>query len=112
MTPHHVDTPTAGHYKMRMVRNGPFVPVRIWFGPPHDPDTGEEMDRSHRWQAEIGGKEAAIERTWPWCAKNPIAEADYRYMRGVQQWATEHAPHEPEAAPREAVNINALKPLF
>lgn len=110
--PYHVDTPTAGHYAMRLVRNGPLVPVRIWFGPPHDPVTGEELDRSPRYQAQIAGKEADIDRVWPWCAKNPIAENEYRYMLDVSQWATEHAPREPEAKPREPVDVTTMRPLF
>ena len=112
MIAYHVDTPTPGFYAMRLVRNGPLCPVRIWFGPPHDPVTGEELDRSHRYQAELNGKPAEIDRVWPWCTKHQITETEYRYMLDVHTWATEHAPKEPEAQPRQPVNINALKPLF
>lgn len=108
----HVDTPTAGFYAMRLVRNGPLVPVRIWYGPPHDPVTGEELDRSHRYQAELGGKPTDVDRVWPWCAKHPIDEAEYRYMLGVSQWAAEHAPKEPEAQPRQPVDLGTMKPIF
>src|SRR3546814_11112653 len=30
------------------------IPVRIWFGPPLDPETREEMDRAPRWQIQVG----------------------------------------------------------
>ena len=46
-----VETPQAGWYAFRLVAGGHKVAVRIWFGAPHDPVTGEEMDRHWRWQA-------------------------------------------------------------
>ena len=30
------------------------IPVCIWFGPPLDPETREEMDRAPRWQIQVG----------------------------------------------------------
>ena len=47
------DTPIPGFYRMRLRSGGQPVGVRVWFGPPADPVTGEELDRSWRWQATV-----------------------------------------------------------
>ena len=106
------DAPIAGFYKSRQVRNGPFVPVRIWFGPSRDPITGELLDRSPCWHAEQRGVEIELARVWPWCARNPIDEREYNYMIGVTAWADEHAPDAPEASPGKPLDLlNAKLPF-
>lgn len=86
------DVPTAGFYRMRLRSGGAFVGVRIWYGQPLDPDTREPMDRSLRFQAEINGRYAELDRVWPGCARDPIDEAEYRHLIKVQKWANQHAP--------------------
>lgn len=103
-----VDTPVAGCYRTRLVRNGPFVPVRIWHGPPHDPVTGEELDRSWRWQCLVAGELADLHRVWPWCGRHPISEADYRLMLAQAEWAKQYAPHSAEAQPRKPVDLSTI----
>lgn len=87
-----VSEPVAGYYRFRLhskaVRGG----VRIWHGPPHDPVTGEEMDRSHRWQAEHDGEPIHFDLCWPQCAGEPITEAQYLDCVSRRRWAKEHAP--------------------
>lgn len=102
--------PIAGFYKSKLVRGGPWVAVRIWFGPPADPITGEELDRSHRWQAEIDGKLARqVWDAWPYCAGQPIDEAEYRYLTAMKRHAVTYEPEMPEASPRRPVDFNKLK---
>lgn len=102
------DVPLAGFYAMRLVRGGPLVPVKIWFGLPII--DGEQQDRSPRWCVEIDGKTTyrdeliPIEKAWPWCAKEPISEADYAYMRGLTNWAVEHKQSHPAATPRRPID--------
>lgn len=101
------------------------VPVRVWFGQPII--DGEEQDRSPRWCAELDGRTDTFEyddsgyscaipldaeRVWPWCAKYPITEAQYRYMRDYAAWAKAHAPDKPQASPRSAVNVKAAKSVL
>lgn len=93
------DKPEAGYYRMRLRSGGAFVGVRIWFGAPLDPVTGEEMDRSHRFQALINGTYAEMDRVWPRCAGDPITEAEYRHLCATQQWAQQHAPDSALAEP-------------
>lgn len=107
-----VDTPTAGFYRTQLRKGSHPVGVRIWFGPPHDPVTGEELDRSWRWQAEINGREADINRLWPSCASDPISEAEYRRLSNLQAWGEQHAPQGPQANPGRAVDLlNCPMPL-
>ncbi len=51
--------------------------VRIWYGPPFDPDTGDELDRSHRWMAIQDGYEIDPFEVWPWCCHRPITTERY-----------------------------------
>lgn len=104
--------PTAGFYRGRMVRGGPWLAIRIWFGPPLDPDTGEECDRAKRWQATRGGAEADPRQLWPYVANHPIAEAEFNYMSALRAHAVKHEPDMPEAAPTSPVDLNRLKPIF
>ena len=46
--------PIAGHYATRLVKDGPRVAVKIWYGAAII--AGEEQDRGHDWRVEIDGK--------------------------------------------------------
>lgn len=87
-----VTTPVAGFFRFRLhggaVRGG----VRIWYGPPLDPVTGEELDRSWRWQAEFDGEPIPFDRVWPACAGEPITEQEYQRFVARKRWAEQHAP--------------------
>lgn len=84
--------PVAGFYRCKLVSGGVTGAVRIWHGPPHDPVTGEEMDRSWRWQAEFEGEYIDLDRVWPVCAGDPISESEYRRYCARRTWAEQHAP--------------------
>lgn len=99
------DVPVAGYYRMKLRRGGMYVAVRIWHGPPHDPVTGEELDRSWRFQATINGEPAELDRVWPSCAGEPITEAEAAYLTNLQAWGREHAPDSPQANPHRKVDL-------
>ena len=61
---------------------GPKQAVCIWYGAPTDPETGETLDRSHRWQALLDGREIDIDEVWPFVAGDKITETEYQEMRG------------------------------
>lgn len=78
--------PTPGYYTYRKLlkrlpngrwRKGPIEPCRIWFGPPLDPETGEELDRSHQWNCMISGVEHDINEIWPYVAADKIEAQEY-----------------------------------
>ena len=108
------DQPIAGHYRLQLAPGAPWSPCRFWFGPPADPDTGELLDRSPRWQAEVRGELWAgnIVKLWQYACNHPIPEPTCRYMVAIARHATEHEPDMPEAAPKTAINLNSIKPIF
>lgn len=87
-----VEQPIAGYYRMKLRSGGVYGIVRIWHGPPLDPVTGEELDRSWRWQALFNGEPIDFEDAWPVCAKMTATEQDYRIAINRQAWAQKHAP--------------------
>lgn len=101
--------PVAGFYKRRLVKGGPWTGVKIWFGQPADPWTGELLDRSPRWQSQVGTDdvkgEAETIDLWTWVAGHPIDEKEYRYLLRLTDWAVKNAPEAPEANPRQPINL-------
>jgi hypothetical protein len=95
-----------GYYLMRRAGRVD-VPVRIWFGPPADPETGEELDRSPRWQIQVGFQLLDEEPMriggiwiedltdiWPACAKVTVDEAEWRYRLERAEWAGNYDPND------------------
>lgn len=86
-------TPVPGFYRMRLGAGQLRIGIRLWYGPPHDPVTGEELDRSWRFQAQADdGEFLDMERVWPACAKDRISEADFIARQGRTAWAQQAAP--------------------
>lgn len=106
------DTPIAGYYRTRLRSGGVYCGVRIWHGAPLDPVTGEELDRSPRWQALVNGEPVLIERVWPRCAADRISEADYRHYCRTQDWAREHAPDTGLADPTKRLDPLTTPMMF
>lgn len=100
-----VTTPVAGHYRTKLRSGGVFVGVRIWHGPPLDPDTGEELDRSWRWQAHLNGEYIELDRVWPQCAADPITPEEYKLMCAKAEWAKQHAPASAYTDPRKRIDL-------
>lgn len=94
------------------------VPVRVWFGPPRDPATGELLDRSWRWQFEFGGftldafagavgfpADSILESFWPRCQAHKIGQSEYRFLLDTAEHAREHDPASPFASTRGKVDL-------
>lgn len=106
------DALVEGYYALRSARGlRSDVPVRIWFGAPLDTETGEELDRSPRWQIMVGGhlleteplrfagiRIDEITAIWPACARCTITEDEYRFLIARGRWAAEHDPNDALAA--------------
>lgn len=97
-----VSAPEEGYWRYRLGSGQPYIGVRVLFGPPTDPWTGEELDRSYRWQVEImgdrytpSGESHDFSRHWPACAnpENAITEAEYLAYIAKREWARKHAPN-------------------
>jgi len=118
--------PRAGHYTIKLARGGVRVPVRIWYGAAII--DGEEQDRSPGWFCEIDGRTdrwerdadtgyrcrvaLEIDRAWPFCAREPITEAEYRFLTADAAHARQWRPEHPKAQPRKAVDFNTLPMRF
>lgn len=115
------DAPLPGFYQW-LLRGRPPQPVRIWFGSPPDPVTGELLDRSPRWQMLVSGRpallaeedrdELEIGRTplwgdvWPQCSGSQIAEAEYNYLLASIEHARAYEPDNPFARPGRRIDLN------
>lgn len=88
-----VSVPVAGFYKMRLRSGAIKSGVHILHGPPLDPVTGDQLDRSWRWQAFVNGEYFDdFDRLWPACAREPIDAAEYRRLCSRLRWAEQNAP--------------------
>lgn len=96
-----VSFPVAGWYRFRLRADGVRCAVKIFFGPPADPVTGELLDRSPRWQCLVNGEYFDdFNRIWPACARDPLTEEEYNFLIAKHQWALKHAPDSGLANPR------------
>lgn len=96
-----VEQPVAGFYKVKFGKDAVRHAVRLVYGPPLDPITGEEMDRSWRWMAFVDdGTLANFDDVWPRCARDPITEQEFRRCEARTKWARQHAPDSAYADPR------------
>lgn len=115
-----LNKPLPGHYKRRLVKGGPFVPVHITrqchctpFGGPDNlaHEWSDNCDRYPPLMAWVNGEEADPYDIWSWCAKCPISAVEYKKMMLTKDWA-ETVPNAPEARPREAIDMFTAPPLF
>lgn len=107
-----IAAPVAGFYRHKLRSGSIAGGVRLFYGPPRDPVTGEELDRSWRWQAEFNGQPVDFDQVWPACAGAPITAAEYQTYIARQRWAEENAPDSAYADPRRKYNsLSASTPL-
>jgi hypothetical protein len=72
--------PVAGMYEIYRSDDERWHGVKIWFGAPIDPETGEELDRSPRWQATVDEEDTDIHNVWPTVWGRPLNEEQYYSM--------------------------------
>lgn len=101
--PIHDGEPQCGWYRARLVRGGPWVPVRIWMESPTDPETGE-LIADEFVRAEIDGREVDPAEVWIRACAHPITEETFNYMRDAAAWDRRHDPAAPAANPHRAVD--------
>ena len=99
-----VSTPTAGYYRMRLTSGGVYGAVRIWYGQPPDPVTGELLDRSLRWQATFNNEPIDLDRVWPVCGREPISSDEAARLIQQAEWAKRAAPDSAYANPRARID--------
>ncbi len=103
--------PVDGHYQIRLVKAGPFVPVRIWTTS-GEPDAAGVLTSDQIIKATADGDDVDVFDVWPYCAGEPIEENEYLFMTERIQWDRDHAPSEPGANPRRRIDFHTTKPVF
>lgn len=108
------------YWSVRLVKDGPDVGVMTFFdGPLVD---GVILDRSPRWQALVGGEVSGraitqgdhlpVEVDGAFLRNiKPTTKANYEYLVEHAAYSTAHAPTNPDAAPKEAVDFMKLTPF-
>lgn len=105
------DEPEEGYYQTRR-RGGVYRPIAIWYGPPLDPVTGEEMDRMWRWNCLYMGRLINVATVWPECKKNPIDRAEYDYLIARAEHAAKHDRTDPFHPKAKGVDWLTSPPAF
>jgi hypothetical protein len=104
--------PEPGYFRMRLVKGGPLVGARIVYQPTPDPETGDLLDRSWYWSAVVNDERIgdpcvrpsdAVFRIWE--SGERIDEPEYAYLIASARWASEFAPDDPMARPREKIDL-------
>lgn len=108
--PVRIDIPIAGLYQTRLIRGGPWVAVRIWWGFPAELSEDETVDRRPAWNAERDGKPVGIDQVWPNCSDKKILEPEYRFLLARADHASRYDPDSPFADPRRPVDLMKAKP--
>lgn len=95
------DQAEAGWWKMRFVKRGPWVPVRIWL----EQEIGDdgELLSPEVLKCTVDGEVRDPLEIWTRCWDRPIAEHEFRYLTDLRAW---QRVHEPEAwDPYKAVDM-------
>lgn len=115
----HLNDVRRGLYKLQLVRGGPWVAAQIHHSVAVDPVTGETLDRSWYWWAEIDGKVAGdvsptvSDDVWNiHLHGTPITQDEYAELTETAARVRASAPHMPEADPRKRIKLRELPPLY
>lgn len=118
--PSGADAPREGTYQW-LRRGRPAQPVRILYGRPVDPLTGQAMDRSPRWQMWVAGQLVEPDPiygvdendpfaptwadVWPRCAADTITYGEYRYLLERINYARAHDDADPFGQPGRRIDL-------
>ena len=103
--------PQGGYYKCRRVAKGPWLPVIVWWHKGERDDTGALLE-DEGWRCEIDGEQVNPYQRWVSFAKHPISHKEFKRLSRLRDWADNHAPDDPYAAPDRPVDLNDAAPLF
>lgn len=104
-------------FAVRLTKSGPRCPLKVWYGTPSDPVTGEPLDRSPRWHCELSGvliePEALLMLVGDvaYVKGEEVDAVEFKYLCDVAAWAAKN-PDAPEHDPRRAIDLNQLPPVF
>lgn len=102
------DTPQSGWYKRKLIKDGPWVPARIWREAAIDFQTDKPSKTIENIFCTVGDAAKNPVDQWGWLLNAPISESDYNHMMKLRAWVMKHAPHEPQANPEKAIDWNRV----
>lgn len=108
------------YFVLRVVRDGPLVPARLWWcdHEPQEPDNKLDRGRLSVFpRADIADVEVPpeelIERTWAplghWKYAEPTTATDYDYRVRMLRWAERNNRSDPGLAPRKTIAPGQLE---
>lgn len=111
--PIHDDEPQEGCFKRRMVKGGPWVPVRIWWHEGERDEAGDLLE-DEGFRCLVKGRPESPYDAWVRLLPSPfeISEDEYHYLLRLCDWAEAHARNDAYANPRKAIDLNTMPPLF
>lgn len=108
------DSPAPGFYKTRLIRNGPFVPARVWMNETEKDDAGDYLDDQCLMMSIDGERVNGqhMGEKYLWMYGNPIDKAEYDFMRADSDHAKEYRPEDAKANPRRSIDLANSKSVF
>lgn len=88
--PRQSDEPQCGWYRLRKVKGGPFVAVRIWCRQITNPDTGELLE-PESFHASVAGEAAIPADIWTYCS--PISREQHESLAAMSAQPEMAATH-------------------
>lgn len=95
--------PQLGFFKRKLVKAGPWVPVKFWLEQITDEDG--LLIEPERMLCEVGGRAREPLDQWTWCCRYPITKSEFEFMLANAAWVSVRAPHEPEAQPQLPIDF-------
>jgi len=108
------DTPQPGFYKMRLVKNGVYVPVHIWDNVTEKDEAGDYLEDQGLIML-IDGEfinPQHIGNKWLYCMGDPIKKKEYDFMLADSDHAQKYRPDDVKSQPRKAINLSTQKSIF
>lgn len=99
------DIPEEGYYRARLVRGGPWVPIKIF-------QRASQPDRSPMWIAIRDGEFVDVFDVWPGCSGQRITEDEFNYLVALRQHQKIYGVSEGLDDARKPVDFLTTKPVF
>lgn len=103
------DEPQVGWYRRRLVKDGPWVPARIWRQPMTDFMTDKDSTSHEELRCQVGDIARPPADQWNFLLNNPISRKDYDFMMVNRTWVKKYgAPGEPEHNEDKPIDWNKV----
>ncbi len=110
------------YFAVQLAKGATAVPLKVWFGHPIDPDTGETLtERPAIWRTCLDGDDINAytcpnvfwtDKPGPAAIKGKEIDADeYEFLLRRNAHARTYVPTAPEANPRKTIKLTELPPI-